>query len=164
MSQKGIPAVQGNFGADLGYVHGAGEGTVALGSANLGIFTKFHIPHKITVAKVRVEVTVATAGSKVASIGIYDAETGLRVGTEASLDWTGTGVKEAAIAVVLHPGAYWLGISTDDTVTIRGQAYGGKLVGLTEHGTKASTYPVPAALPSSLTAVDGIPQFGLALA
>jgi len=163
MVQKGIPAVQGNFGADLGHVIGAGEGTVALGSANLGIFSKFHIMHRITLVKVRVEVTTATAGGKVAGIAIYDNETGLRLGTEVGLDWTGTGVKEAAIALTLHPGAYWFGIATDDTVTIRGQAYGGKLLGLTEHGTKAATYPPPAALPGTLTAVDGIPQVGLAL-
>ena len=163
MSQKGIPAVQGNFGADKAYLHGAGEGSVALGSANLGIFTKFHLIHKVTLVKVAVEVTTQTAGGKVASIGIYDAETGLRLGTEAALDWTAAGIKTAAIALTLHPGAYWLGISTDDTVTIRGQAYGGKLIGLTEHGTKATTYPVPAALPSTLTAVDGIPQFALML-
>jgi hypothetical protein len=164
MTQKGIPAVQGNFGANVGHIIGNGESTLALGSANLGIFTKFHLATKLVLAKVRVEVTVATAGSKNAGIAIYDAETGLRLGTEVGLDWTGTGVKEAAIALTLHPGAYWVGISTDDTVTIRGASYGGKLLGAGETGTKATTYPPPAALPSSLTAADGIPHVGLALA
>jgi len=164
MAQKGIPEVQGNFGADIEFLNNSGEGTVALGSANLGHFQKFHLSHKVTVVKVAVEVTVATAGAKNAGIAIYDGETGLRLGTEVGLDWTGTGVKTADIAVTLNPGTYWLGISTDDTVTIRGASYGGKLTGLLAGGTKATTYPPPAALPSTLTAVDGIPQFGLRLA
>jgi hypothetical protein len=123
---------------------------------------KIHVQNKVTVTKTRFEITVAGAGGKLGAIGIYDALTGKIVTKVAGIDISATGVIETAFAATLWPGEYWVGFSTDDTITVTGATKGGKLMGAANAGTKATTYPLPDALPTGLTAAASVPAIAFA--
>jgi hypothetical protein len=121
-------------------------GTVGL-ATDEGWFHRVYVPRYIVVDTLKFEVTVAsTAGT--AEVGLYDSA-GTKLVSAGSIDTTSTGVKSGSMSSqALAPGFYWVAISNDEGITVRGAANGGDWLGTSHSGKAASQDPLPGTVPS----------------
>lgn len=100
---------------------GLNNGTVGLGTTNVVRVIQFNLLQRITVRKVVLDLSAASAGAGThAFIGIYDSAGTTRL-IEAIFDGNAGAVVQSVTlgaAVTLNPGVYWFAFGGDTTNTI----------------------------------------------
>lgn len=139
------------------------QGSVAWGTANLGIWVPFRIPTGNVFSSARAWLLNGTTANGNVDIGIYD-ESFARLASTGAVAQSGVGALQdlAALSASLAPGRYYLAISLSSaTGTVFSTSVAAAYGAAAGCFQQAAAHPLPATATPALYAQTFVPVFGI---